>query len=326
MNNPPRFLFWPILLIGAGIVLLLANLNLIPQLNLAVLFRLWPVILIAVGLEILIGRRSAWISGVIGLAAVGLVIVFLLIGPSLGLAPSAQVQTGRFSEPVGEATSARVSLDLTDAPATIHGLADSNQLIDADLTYVGEIEFLVQGQQEKRVSLSQRWDSVLWFEALSLSPELRWEIGLSPEVPLDLAIDGGSGGIVMDLSALQLTGLTMDVGSGSVDLELPSSSAQYTARFDGGSGQVTIVIPDEADLVLEIEGGSGQFVLDVPDLAVRVEVRDSGSGEVRLPPGLSQVSAGDDDEGVWETADYAGAGRQVMIIVDDVGSGNIEVR
>jgi hypothetical protein len=323
----PRSLFWPIVLIGAGAVLLLANLNVIPWASLAFLLRLWPLLLIVAGLDILLGRRLPWIGGLIGLALVALVVAFLVAAPRLGLPAAPQAQTGRFVEPVGEAAAAQITLDLSDAHTAIHPLADSADLIDANLVYVGEIEFNVQGEAEKTVSLSQRLDAArILTNPFDLSNEVRWDIGLTSRIPLELTIDGGSGAVEADLGTLQLTGLAVDIGSGQIDLGLPSGGEQFLARFDGGSGQTTIRIPEGAAVELVIEGGSGAFVVEVPDTAVRFEVRQSGSGAVHVPADFTQVTAGEDDEGAWETADYGEAERRIIVTVDDVGSGSITVR
>ena len=49
---------WPILLIGAGLILLLMNLGLLSANLWAVLGRSWPVILIVIGIDVLVGRRG----------------------------------------------------------------------------------------------------------------------------------------------------------------------------------------------------------------------------------------------------------------------------
>ncbi len=327
MNNRTRSFFWPILLIGAGVVLLLANMNVIPLPSLAFLFRLWPVILIVAGLDILIGRRVPWVSGLIALVAVAGLVVLAILAPTLGWANNPQARTGQFSEPVGAAESARVTLDLSQAPTKIHSLGDSSNLIDADLVYMGEIVFNAQGTQEKTVSLRQASGfDFNWDNPFSLSPEVRWDIGLTPDIPLALEVDGASGEAEIDLSDLELAGLVLDMGSGQISLTLPEGGAHFVTRIVGGSGQVEIDVPAGADVELEIDGGSGAITINAPDTAVRVEVQDSGSGEVRVPAGLRQVSSGDDDEGVWEAEDYGSAERRVTITVDDVGSGSIVVR
>ena len=93
MSNRPRSFFWPILFIGAGVVLLLANLNIIPLPSLSFLFRLWPVLLIVAGLDILIGRRVPWISGLVALVAVAGLVILAILAPTLGWVQSASIMS-----------------------------------------------------------------------------------------------------------------------------------------------------------------------------------------------------------------------------------------
>ena len=61
--NNKRSLFWPILLIGVGIISLLVTFNVLPSISLRALIRLWPLILIIIGLQLIFGRRSPAVSG-----------------------------------------------------------------------------------------------------------------------------------------------------------------------------------------------------------------------------------------------------------------------
>ena len=344
-----RSLFWPLVLIGIGVVALLGTMGVLSRANFVVLFRLWPVLLILVGLDIVFGRRSPTIGALLGVGAVALIVGLMLVGPSLGWGEDLDVKTDRFSEPIGEATSARVSLDLSSGPTEITALSDSDDLIDAELNYTGEIEFEARGDRDKTISLSERdADVFFFFDWFAGDDELRWDIGLSPQVPLDLAVDASSGSLELDLRALQLTGLNLDVGSGSVDGSLPAVERRYDARVDGGSGACRLDIADGADVGLEIDvgsgsidvetgadadltmradGGSGKLTIDVPeDAAVRLDVREGGSGRVRVPSRFERTRRGDDDEGTWETPGYDSADHKIEIIIEDLGSGAVEVR
>jgi hypothetical protein len=84
-NFQYRSLFWPILLIGVGAFWLLANLDILPDVNFGFLLRLWPIALIAIGLDILFARRSPLLGALIGLAAVAAVIALVFFAPDLGI-------------------------------------------------------------------------------------------------------------------------------------------------------------------------------------------------------------------------------------------------
>ncbi len=67
-------LFFPILLVGAGVILLMANLGMLTQDPFLFLVQFWPVFLIAGGIQLLFGRNGTAgtiVSVVLGLAVVG---------------------------------------------------------------------------------------------------------------------------------------------------------------------------------------------------------------------------------------------------------------
>lgn len=332
MNTPEshrqRSLFWPVVLIGIGVILLLSNLNIITTANLAALTALWPLLLVALGLEILFGRRSTLASGLIALLMIGAVIFILIAGPKVGLnLPTAQVIEEHFSEPIGQAQSAKVLIDTGSDPVSIAALSGSKNLIDANITHVGEMEFTVSGTTDKNIVLRKRPATTTFQWGFNLTQPTRWDISLSPEVPLDLTLEGGSGSTNADLGKLQLDRLAVDVASGSFVVALPESNSAYEADFEGGSGSLRATLPGDSDLTVRVIGHSGSITLQLPANAeYRVEVQGSGSGSMNLPRGLNQVQQGDGDEGIWETPGYAGASHRLLIRIVDIGSGSVTVR
>jgi hypothetical protein len=122
-----------------------------------------------------------------------------------------------------------------------------------------------------------------------------WAFALNPAVPIDLTIDGGNSSATADLGDLMLSGLVIDAGNGGVEATLPEGD--YDIRLDGGNGTINLLVPD-----------------GVP---MRVEY-DTGNGSVNVDERFERVS-GDEDEGVYETADYdATAGGLLM----EINSGN----
>jgi len=347
-----RSIFWPVLLIGVGIIWLLGSLNLLPVPSLRLLLRLWPLALVFIGLYILIGRRSPIIGGLIGISFLVLVIALLFLAPTLGLEPEGELKTLQFSEPLGGATSADITLDLDRYPTTIDSLSSPEMLIAAELDTATDVAFSARGNQEKIVRVEPAgdysffvfdWDSLLISDA-------SWEIGLSPDVPMDLFVDVGSGSAILDLIDLDLSALEVDGGSGSTTLTLPASASSYTANIDGGSGGFDIEIEDDAkidfaidvgsgsfnivignssNIEAQIEGGSGSLTINVPKNAgVRVVIRDSGSGSVHMPGNYTLVDDLRDDDrdiGIWESEGYNDATHRVEITFDP-GSGSFRLR
>jgi hypothetical protein len=326
-----RSLFWPIVLIGAGTIWLLVNYNVIPGFEWWQLLRLWPLFLIAAGLEILVGRSRPWVSALVGLLTVGAAVGLLVFGPQLGLTTASRaLMTRQVEAPLEGVREATINLDLSSYATRVNALEDATRLIAGELTHAstGQVTFNTRSTDGRAtVDLSYRetmtgpWD---WFSGV----EARWQIGLSPEAPLTLNVDVGSGSLELDLAQLQLRALDVDGGSGSVRLNLPpGGETAYAIRVRGGSGSNVVTPSADTHATLTYDGGSGSLTVNVPaGLAVRVEVRDSGSGSVSVPRGWEVMRTGSGDEGVWQTAGFDAASRRFTLIVEDLGSGSISVR
>ncbi|MEN4010511.1 MAG: DUF5668 domain-containing protein [Bellilinea sp.] len=320
-----RSLFWPILLIGVGVIWLLGNLGIIPAANFAVLASLWPVILIIIGLDVLFARSSPLIGALIGLLAIGGVIVVLIAGPALGLPNASVLRHEAIREPLGEAVRAELTLNLSSQPARIYALNQSNSnLLEGEIDFFGDLRFSSSGSALRKIHL-ERFNaapSVMF----SVDPTARWEIGLTPTIPLDLNINSASGSVELNFSALQLSALYLDQGSGSLNLTLPSTLDPYIATVKGGSGSLRIQLPQQGPLTLRLDGGSGSININsLRQSAIRLEIRDGGSGSVNVPNWMQRIS-GQDKEGVWESADYQTAANSILIICDDLGSGSFNLR
>src|SRR4051794_19494166 len=74
-----------------------------------------------------------------------------------------EIKHAQFSEPLGAATSARVRIDFSVGESTIKPLNTSDNLLEADLTYVGDVELKASGETEKVVHLSQAAGAAEWF-------------------------------------------------------------------------------------------------------------------------------------------------------------------
>lgn len=289
------------ILIGIGVLFLLANLGVLSGIG-----RLWPLVLVGIGVWILMGRGQ-----------------------------KAAVRREHFSAPVSGATSARMKLALPIGETTIGGLDDPNSLIDADMVFLGEMNFVAQGESEKFVSLSQPGDS--WFNWMNPAnwnwnqrDDYRSTIRLNTVVPTDLDIQGGMGKSTIDLSKLHLTGLEVSGGVGEVIVTLPSSSAGLDARIQVGVGRLDLTVPSGAALNARVKGGVGETEITLPaDAAARIEA-SSGVGDVNISSRLQKVSGDDSNfglgkKGVWETSNFSSAAQQIVIHYDG-GVGQLRVR
>lgn len=320
-----RSLFWPVILIGVGLIWLLHTLGFIPLANINALLSLWPLILIVIGLDLLIGRRSVIASALIALLTVAIVVFVLLAAPALNLPTVGNLQSRTINEPLGQATAANVSLDLSWQPTRIYALNDPQALFLGEIDYYGTLNYSAEGTATRTIRLQQRADNTPF--TITANYNARWDIGLSPAVPIDLNIDGGSGSADIDLTGLQLTSLSFDQGSGSFDVTLPMSQQEYEVIAVGGSGSLNIALPNQTSLTLRLDGQSGSLRLGLPKNAgVRLEVLNSGSGSVNFPSSLERISGGEDKEGVWQSPGYESAPYKLEIICEDLGSGSFNLR
>lgn len=319
--------FWPTVLIGVGVILLLRNLEIIPSFSTAALLRLWPLILVVIGLDILFGRKASWIGGLIGVLAVGGVIAFLLLSPVVGVTTSSGTRTDVISEPVGETTSVKYYLETSSDPVEVASSMDSYHLINGTIIHSGTLNFDVSGTTNKVVRLSQTTTSDDWLQWNFVFAEQKWEIGLNPNIPSDVILDGGSGSIIMDLSEINLTSLRAAMGSGSSKFELPESDAAYSVEIESGSGSVAVNVPDETNIELTLDSGSGSVHIDVPeDSALRIEVLDSGSGSLNIPDGMEQIGGDADMEtGAWQTPGFEDSTSKITIKIYGRGSGSVNI-
>lgn len=301
-------LFWPILFIAVGVLLLFSNLGYLPEPSWELLWRFWPVILIALGMDVLFGRRS------LGGAIFSGVLIALLIGTALFVVFFAQnipwmvniatpgLRSETVSHPLGEVRSADLTIDWSAFPGALSALEDSGNLIEADLDYLGELDFDVQLAGAQADVTLDTWTNQWWGPWQGNQAGAHWDVTLNPSVLWALDIDASSGSCTLDLSELQVSELTLDVGSGAVALTLPAESS-FTAAIDGGSGALTLSIPPTVGVRVELESGSGSF-----------------NPDARFTP-----HGNADDEPVWETENYGSVAYNIILKIDQ-GSGSITLR
>jgi hypothetical protein len=313
--RPPRYqgshpsrpsLFWPIILISAGVLLLLSNMGVLPDAAWGRLWQLWPVALIALGIDVLFGRRSAvgaFIGAVLILMLVIGVILIVFFGqyvPGLVDMTTPALDSDFITYPTQGVETARVSIDWNQFPGTLEALDDSNNLIEADVDYIGDLIFdadVDRGRATVRLDTYNRG----WNMDFTSWREKRWMVRLNPDVPLDLTLDASSGRYVFDLSELTLSRLTVDASSGAIDLSLPQGN--FDVEIDGSSGALDLTIPKNLGVRIDLERGSGAFN---PDRR------------------FDLVEGDRDDDSVWETENYGAADYNITIVMDQA-SGMINI-
>ena len=311
--RPPRrhrpSLFWPVVLIVSGILLLLSNLGYLPEPSWSLLWRLWPVILIALGLDVLIGRRSlagAIISGILIFLLIGGVVGAVFFARNIPLladwARGPTLEQEFVSHPLNDIEQATVSIDFTTQQGELTALDDSSHLIEGDIDYYGDlISDVTPDNGAVAVELVSVRSTPLFNTSFGGARSGTWDVALHPSAAYDLDLKGGSGRLTLDLSELTLTGFRFDQGSGATELSLPSAGT-FSGQIDGGSGGLYIVLPEEMEIRIFLDGGSGAF---------------------RTDEHFTLVS-GEPDDGIWESENYDAADNRIELDIDQ-GSGAIRI-
>ena len=326
-HKPYRSFFWPVILIGAGLIWLLVNLEILPTTNLWILLRLWPVLIILAGLDVLFTRRLSFLGALLALLLLVGVIFILLNGGQLNLEDAPEPQVESLSVPMADAASAHLDLNLSTQKTTIYALEDSANLLEAEIGHYGKLDFRVTGEEEKWITLKQ--EGVVSLPALfsPKSEDLMWDIGLSPGVPFDLKVDASTGETQMDLSNVILSNLRFDASTGASKIRLPETIDGYEVFIEGSTGAIDLVLPENGNLILRVDGSTGRITFDIPEGAdVRIEVLSGGTGNIILPDWINKVSGAQDrDEGVYAADGTDADDPQISIIIEDVGTGNIVI-
>lgn len=249
-----------------------------------------------------------------------------------------EVKSANFIESADGVTSARVDLKLSMGKTTIAATENADNLFEADLEYVGEVDYAVSGDAEKVVFLGQKKSSNAVVDSFKRalksigkqSENLKWDVRLSPNVPLRLDIEVGVGQGMFDLSGLQLTKLDLEGGVGENNLTLPQSDTPYTLTIDGGVGETNIDVPENTALKITVDGGVGAININLPDNTAARVISDGTLGGVKVPSAFQRVAKDEGDmldrSGTWETPGFNLAERQVVIEFDGgVGARNVRM-
>ncbi len=256
-------LIGPLILITIGVLFLLANMGTLPFSFWEIAVRFWPLLLILVGLDIIIGRRSALGGLFVVVLWVALIGGLIWLANTQGAAflPGTAAASEPLSQPLGDIRSASVVLNVGMADTKVNSLgSDSNDLMNGTFRHPEGTRIVKTYQvvgDEGRLALKEEGFNFF----LTTGSFSRWDIGLSPAVPLALTVDGGIGRSMLDLSALRVTSLSIDSGVGSIDVTAPKVGF-VTMRLNGGVGSARVVIPPGMPARIRVDAGLGGINVD----------------------------------------------------------------
>ena len=232
--RPPLF---ALLLVAAGVVLLLQNLDLIGWGFWLEIWRFWPVLLMAVGVNIMLGRRLPWLATAI--------VVALVCGSAVWAALLAEsgrdTVVARTSKVLGETNRLDMAVDIGFGSLTIDSLpSDSPNLVEWSL----EAPCGGAATSFNRHGDAATLDVTMDPGSFACQWGADWRVSLSrvPDVYID--IDTGASSIELDLTDLRVPVLNVNAGAASVFIKMPADAGPAEAVISAGASSIDVRIPD----------------------------------------------------------------------------------
>ncbi len=271
---------WGIISLGFGTAFLLANFGYLQISAFSLLLRLWPLLLVGVGLDLIFSGRSAWVSAIGVLIAIGIVAGIGWYAYTARLIVRATAEP--ISQPLNDASRANLYLSDPVGWIDVKAGAESSQLLSGNLYKTGSY-----GPSQRyevadglgSYSLSDTQPAV--FPAYAWTDSPSWDLSLNDRIPINLQTSTGVGKQTLDLSALDLNGLDAEVAVGSLAITLPANNS-FDGRVSVPVGTLTVWVPQGALVEMTID--SGISIRSIPD-GFQV------SGDVIYSPGADAQNA-----------------------------------
>ena len=256
-------LLWPIVLVVVGLLLFLDFAGLADIDAVGFLSQWWPVALIVLGIVFLIGAvwpRGRGIEEAISVPA------------SPGLDGEVVIKFGAGTLEVGRGR--------------------PGILVEGTLGGGGRRRELGTNRIELESDVTQFWPG--------FGQTMRWRLGLAPDVPMRVRLEGGASRSTLDLADLLVTDLVVKTGASDTRLVLPRGVERSRVRVEAGAAQVTIEVPQGVAATIRASMGLGTTTV--------AEERFGRLGDGR-----------------WQSADFDGASHRAEIEVSG-GVGSVRIR
>ncbi len=182
---------------------------------------------------------------------------------------SKNVLIHNLSEPLGNATAAKIDIDNGDGNLAIDGLTVGEQVLaNGTLQYLEK-----QGLPTSSVNMSngqatltlkasgggQPWFRFPW-QACNGATE--WQIHLNPKVQSDIIAHSGGGNVRLNLEGMAVTNVAADTGGGNMDVVLPEGTANFSVNARSGAGNVIVRVPSGIAAKIHATTGLGKVIVD----------------------------------------------------------------
>lgn len=246
-------MFWPLVLIGVGLIALLANYGIIQPVSVVSLLALWPALLILLGIDIAFSRRWPVPTLAAEVVIIGAALVLAATQPSALSLGTFTFTTSKdcvnpapsVSVPRGSLQSLRLTVNGGAARYRVTGGASAALEATADGTDV-----CVRDQSSGThgdISLSQ--------SGSHFGGNVVVTVRVPNDLLLSLAVNGGAGEFLIDLHDVKVTDVRMSVGASTTTIVLPQPTGDVAVRMEGGASNVNVEIPADVEARVIVSGG-----------------------------------------------------------------------
>lgn len=194
-----------------------------------------------------------------------LISLMLLMSACAGTGEVEDLRTESETVPLDNAGAVVAEISMGAGELTLH--AGTPALMEANFTYNvavwrPEVDYSVDQSGEENIGrLFVRQPAEVEFDSNLTNFRYQWEVHLNNEVPIDLRVELGAGNANIDASELDLTALDIAAGAGNVTVDLSGERQRdLAASIRGGVGSLTVLLPGDAGVKVDVSGGLGQVV------------------------------------------------------------------
>lgn len=245
-------IFWGMLLISIGGLVLLGNFGLV-RLEWGNVWRIWPVAIIAAGISMLSVRGIAW--KLISTLFIALTLIFVMLLAVGAIGPSSGSYRTFTSDVSGNDKAPRTEVTLNGGASKMRITAD-NMDVAARATLRSNVAEMKEESSVRDgthyVSFSSESTQGLWFAG---SFKNEWNLAVDNDRPMRLMVDAGASDIDIDVSRSQVDELELKAGASSSRITLGDGVVRTKVVIDSGASTVTVRVPRSSGVSLKIDGG-----------------------------------------------------------------------
>ncbi len=224
-------LFWGIVVLVIGTLLLLNNLGVFASLDFNIGELIWPLLLIVLGGWIL------WTS---------------VIAP-----PTYETET--LSMPLEGAETAEVHLHQGAGVLRVQAGAEPGTLLDG--AFSGGLKHRIQREGSEATLRLSTPPEMIWMPWAPSTPR-EWDVHLSDQIPLSLQMKTGASDARLDLTEVRVTELSLETGASSTEVHLPAHTDLTRVSVEGGVASVRIHVPAGVAARIRSDSGLVDFRVD----------------------------------------------------------------